>query len=155
LSKSRQIDVVIDGKHFMSSGHKVNLRVDGKKVYSTENSCPDTNFEIGNLDWTVLKYFLKIASSAFGHVDRFRIMEYLAESPKSFSEIKKLLKAQSPTVNFHLKTLAGETLISKNENGKYALTLMGELVFDYLADFLKEANCLNDTLMQQREDIKE
>jgi DNA-binding HxlR family transcriptional regulator len=133
----------------MSNGQRIDLRVDGRRVYSTKNSCPKTNLEIGNLDWSVLEYFLKIASSAFGHVDRFRIIKYIAESPKSFSEIKKLLKAQSPTVNFHLKTLSDQTLILKNENGKYALTLMGESVLDYFADFIKEANCLNDVIQQR------
>jgi DNA-binding transcriptional ArsR family regulator len=153
LNKSRQIEVIIDGKHLMSKGQRVDLRVDGKKVYSTEN-CLDTNFEIGTLDWTVVEYFLKIASSAFGHVDRFRIMRCLAESPKSFSEIKELLKTQSPTVNFHLKTLSNEALILKNENGKYALALMGELILNYFSDFLKEASCLNDVLVQQTCDVK-
>lgn len=138
----------------MSQGEKVDLRVNGKRVYSTEKSCPDTNFEIGNLDGAVLKYFLRIATSAFGHADRFRIIKHLAESPKSFSEIKKMLEAQSPTVNFHLKTLVDKTLVLKDENGRYTLSLMGELVLDYFADFIKEANCLNDVLVQKRDGIR-
>ncbi len=155
MSRSRQIDVSIDGKHFLSEGERIDLRVNGKKVYSTEKSCNDEGISIKKLDdWTVVNYFLKIALSAFGHPDRFKIISYLAESPKAFSEIKKLLGSQSPSINFHLKSLVNETLIFKDENGKYALSLMGELVLDYFSNFIKKVSCLNNTVNTERINVK-
>lgn len=149
MSQTRQIDVIIDGKHIMSKGHRIDLKIDGKKVYSTEDTCQVEDLKTEDFDRESIEYFLRVASSAFDHVDRFRMMKYIAESPKSFTEIKKLLEAQSPTTNFHLKVLIDETLVYKNEHGKYALTLMGKLVLEYFAGFLKEANCLRDVLNQE------
>jgi DNA-binding HxlR family transcriptional regulator len=151
--RTQNVDVAIDGKHFASKGKRIALRINGKKVFSTEDLCPSANFKIEDVEWESLESFLQTASSAFGHIDRFRIVKFLSKSPKSFTEIKKLLEVTSPTVNFHLKALMDGTVIFKNEARKYALTLMGELLLDYFADFLKEANSLQNELYQQEVNV--
>jgi len=75
--------------------------------------------------------------------ETIHILKSLAESPKSFTEIKELLDTTSATTNFHLKTLIKGTIVYKDENGRYALTLLGELLLDYFSRFLEEANRLH------------
>jgi DNA-binding transcriptional ArsR family regulator len=133
----------------MSRGKVIGLKIDGIKVYSTDDSRSKADFKVEDVEWEGLESFLVASVSAFGHIHRFRIVKFLAESPKSFTEIRKLLEATPPTTNFHLKALVDGTIVFKDENGKYALTLMGELILDYFTCFLKEANRLRNGLEQQ------
>jgi len=143
LINSRRIDVTIDGKKITSKGKKIELKVDGEKVYSTVNSADKLEPDVKNLEWISVNSLLKASNSAFGHNDRFNIVKSLVESPKSFTKIKKLLTTTSPTVNFHLKKLIDGMIVYKDENGNYTLTLLGELLFEYFSGFMKEALLLN------------
>lgn len=146
MSRSRKVDVIIDGKKITSKAKKIELRIDGVKVYSTGNPRNTNKSDIEDLAWTSVKSFLKAADSAFSHSDRFRIVKSLAKSPKIFTEIKELLNTTSATANFHLKKLIEGMIVYKDENGKYALTLLGELIFDYFSNFLAEANLLQKAI---------
>lgn len=143
MINSRRIDVTIDGKKITSKGKKIELKVDGEKVYSTVNSADKLEPDVKNLEWISVNSLLKASNSAFGHNDRFNIVKSLVESPKSFTKIKKLLTTTSPTVNFHLKKLIDGMIVYKDENGNYTLTLLGELLFEYFSGFMKEALLLN------------
>jgi len=146
LRNSRKVDVIIDGKRITSEGKEIELKIDGVKVYSTGDPYDTKKSDIKDLQWTSIKYFLKASDSAFSHIDRFRIVKSLAESPKSFTEIKELLSTTSATANFHLKKLNDGMIVYKNENGRYALTLLGELVLDYFSKFLEEAVLLQKSI---------
>lgn len=130
----------------MSNGNEIELKVDGVKVYSTHDPCGRKKSDIENLQWASIKYFLKASDSAFSHSDRFLVVKSLIQSPKSFTQIKELLRTSSATTNFHLKKLIDGMIVYKDENGKYALTLLGELVFDYFSKFLEEANLLEKSV---------
>ena len=138
----RKVDIIIDGKKITSKGKKIELKIDGRKVYSTDNPHNTNKSVIEDLPWASVESFLKASDSAFSHVDRFRIAKSLVESPKKFTEIKKSLDTTSATTNFHLKTLINGIIVYKDENGRYALTLLGELVLDYFSRFLEEASLL-------------
>ena len=142
----RKVDVIIDGKKITSKAKKIELKIDGVKVYSTDDPSNTSKANIGDLQWTSVKYFLKASDSTFSHSDRFRIVRSLVESPKSFTEIKELLSTTSATANFHLKKLIDGMIVYKDENNRYALTLLGELVLDYFSRFLEEANHLQKTI---------
>jgi len=148
LTRSRKVDVTIDGKKITSNGKKVELKIDGVRVYSTAHPSGTDKAEIKDLQWSSIRYLLKASDSAFSHEDRFRIVKSLVESPMSFTEIKKLLDTTSATANFHLKKLIAGMIAYKNENGRYALTLLGELVLDYFSKFLEEASLLEETMNQ-------
>lgn len=143
---SRKVDITIDGKKIMSKGKKIELKIDGMKVYSTDDSYDTNKFNIEDLQWTSIKTFLKASDSAFSHSDRFRTVKSLAESSKSFTEVKELLNATSATTNFHLKKLIDGLIVYKDESSRYALTLLGELVLNYFSDFLKEASILQKSI---------
>lgn len=146
MRHSHKVDIIIDKKKITTNGKKIELRIDGVKAFST-GSPNDTNKpDFEDLQWTSVKYFLKASDSAFSHIDRFRIVKYLAESPKSFTEIKELLSTSSATANFHIKKLIDGMITYRNENGRYALTLLGELVLDYFSKFLEEANLLQKSI---------
>ena len=144
----RKADIVIDGKKITSEGKKIELKIDGVKVYSTDDPSNTNKANIEDLQWTSVKYFLKASDSAFSHSDRFRIVRSLVGSPKSFTEIKELLSTTSATANFHLKKLIDGMIVYKDGNGRYALTLLGELVLDYFSRFLEEANRLQKAINQ-------
>jgi len=148
LTNSQKIDVTIDGKKISSNGKKIELRINGKKVYSTVNSDDKSETSVKDLEWISINSLLKSSNSAFGHNDRFRIVKSLVKSPKSFTEIKTLLTTSSPTVNFHLKKLVDGMIAYKDENGKYALTLLGELLFEYFSKFLEAATLLNKEIQE-------
>jgi DNA-binding HxlR family transcriptional regulator len=145
---SRRIDVTIDDKKITSKGKKIELKIDGEKVYSTDTSADKSESDIKASEWVSVKSLIKASNSAFGHNDRFRIVKSLVESPKSFTEIKNLLTTTSPTVNFHLKKLIDGMIVYKTENGNYALTLLGELLFEFFSRFLKEAILLNEEIQE-------
>ena len=146
LRYSRKVDITIDGKKIMSKGKKIELKIDGMKVYSTDDSYGTNKSNIQDLQSTSLKIFLKASDSAFSHIDRFRTVKSLAESPKSFTEIKELLSTKSATTNFHLKKLIDGMIVYKDESSRYALTLLGELVLNYFSDFLEEASILQKSI---------
>jgi len=142
LRQTRKVDIIIDGKKITSKAEKIELKIDGISVYSVGNRYEADKSDVKDLQWSSVKSFLKAADSAFSHSDRFRIVKSLAESPRSFTEIKDLLNTTSATTNFHLKTLVHSMIAYKDENGRYALTLLGELVLDYFSSFLEEAKRL-------------
>lgn len=142
MRRSRKVDIIIDGKKITSKAEKIELKIDGIRVYSAGNRYGADKSDIKDLQWSSVKSFLKAADSAFSHSDRFRIVKSLAESPRSFTEIKDLLNTTSATTNFHLKTLVNSMIVYKDENGRYALTLLGELVLGYFSNFLEEAKHL-------------
>jgi len=146
LIQSRKVDVIIDGKKITSKAKKIELKIDGVKVYSTDDPSNTNKTNIDDLQWTSVKYFLKASNSTFSHSDRFRIVRFLVESPKSFTEIKDSLSTTSATTNFHLKKLIDGMIAYKDGNGRYALTLLGELVLDYFSRFLGEANHLQKAI---------
>jgi len=141
MSQPHKVDIIIDGKKITSMGKKIQLKIDGMEVFSTVDSY-NMKFHFEDPKWTSIKYFIKASDSSFGHINRFRIVKSLSESPKSFTEIKQLLDTTSANANFHLKTLIDGTIVYKDENGKYALTLLGELILNYFSRFLAEANQL-------------
>jgi len=146
LRYSRRVDVIIDQKKITSKGKKIELKIDGLKVYSTKNPSQTNKSDTKDLQWASIKSFLKAADSAFSHSDRFRIVKSLAESPRSFTEVKDMLNTTSATTNFHLKTLTNSVIVYKDENGRYALTLLGELVLEYFSKFLEEASLLQKSV---------
>ena len=146
LRYSRKVEAIIDGKKIMSEGKKIELKIDGMEVYSTDKSCATNKSNVADLQWTSVKTFLKASDSAFSHIDRFRTSKSLTEAPKSFTEIKQLLSATSATTSFHLKKLIDGMIVYKDENGKYALTLLGELVLNYFSKFLEEASLLQKSI---------
>lgn len=145
MSQSHKVDIMIDGKKITSMGKKIQLKIDGMEVFSTVDSY-NMKFHFEDLQWTSMKHFIKASDSSFGHINRFRIVKSLSESPKSFTEIKQLLDTTSANANFHLKTLIDGTIVYKDENGKYALTLLGELILNYFSRFLAEASQLQKTV---------
>lgn len=146
MRQVRKVDILIDGRKFTSTGERIELKVDGSRVYSSVAHDKNNKIPVNDLGWASVKTLLKASDSAFGHVDRFRIVRLLAESSKSFTEIKEMLNATSPTANFHLKTLIDGMIAYKDENGRYALTLLGELILKYFSDFLVEADVLSKTI---------
>jgi hypothetical protein len=145
LKQSRRVDIIIDDKKITSKAKEIELRIDGMKVFSTVNTHNMGKNHIDNLQWTSVKSLLRASDSTFSHIDRFRIVKSLLESPKSFTEVKQLLNTTSATANFHLKTLINGTIVYK-EDGRYALTLLGELVLDYFSRFLQEADRLQNMI---------
>jgi len=145
LRQSHKVDMIIDGRKITSKVNDIELKIDDVKVYSTKHRY---NHKKSSKDftWTSIKSFLNASDSAFSHIDRFRIVRSLSESPKTFTEIKQLLNATSATANFHLKTLINGMIVYKDKDGKYALSLLGELVLDYFSTFLEEANRLQKTI---------
>ena len=126
----------------MSEGKRIEFRVDGMKIYSTGDLTDASKCTVEDLQWKSIVYFLKASDSAFSHSDRFRTVMALSESPKSFTEIKELLSAAPATTSFHLKKLIEGMIIHKNENGRYDLTLLGQLVLGHFSKFLEEASAL-------------
>jgi hypothetical protein len=146
LKHNHKVDVIIDDKRIATNGERVELKIDGVKVFSQSNPSENSKSDTKNLQWTSVKFFLKASDSAFSHSERFRILKYLTESPRSFTEIKELLGATSATADFHIKKLVDGMIVYKNDNDRYALTLLGELVLDYFSRFLKEASRLQEKL---------
>lgn len=146
MTTSRTVDLIIDGKKITSKAQDIELKVDGVRVYPTSDRNRGDQVDTKDMEWRSVKSLLRTADSAFSHSDRFRITKSLAESPKSFTEIKSLLSKTSATTDFHLKTLVKGMITFKDENGKYALTIMGELVFSYFSTFLKDARDLQKEL---------
>lgn len=151
MRRSRKVDITIDGKKIKTVAKDIELTIDGRKVLSTNDLNQTNSFCIEDLQWTSLKALLNASDSAFGHIDRFRIVKSLGENLMSFTEVKELLNTTSPTANFHLKTLLNGTIVYKDENGKYALTLLGDLILDYFLKFLEEANRLQNTINSREE----
>ena len=58
---------------------------------------------------------------ALGHPTRIKILEVLADGPRSFSDLKKRLDIESSgNLSFHLGKL--DSLVRTNQDGNYALT---------------------------------
>lgn len=58
------------------------------------------------------------------HTIRRRILRILSEKPCSFSEMQEVFKIESSLLTYHLESLG--SLLSKTEEGKYALSAIGE-----------------------------
>lgn len=115
------------------------MKIDGIRVFSTNDRFCGKEQAANDVEWRSIKSLLKTANSAFSHSDRYQIVRSLAETAKSFTDVKSLLGTSPATTNFHLKTLTRGMIVYKDENGKYALTLMGELVLGFFSNFLEEA----------------
>ena len=125
----------------------INLKIDGLTVYQSK----PTDFrkemaKAGNLKSLTMQTFLKAADSAFGHPDRFRILERIAESPKLYSQLRRTFKMTSPNLNYHLKKLVDGWVAYKAENGKYAVTILGELLLKHFQRFIRETEKLQRRL---------
>ena len=144
---SHKIDLIIDGKKIQSQGQDIKIKIDDKNIFDTRFPSNKEESDLVDFPLETVKSFLKSSNSVFSHIDRYRLVTSLTESPKSFTEIKTMLNAKSPTTNFHLKTLINGMIIYKNENGRYALTILGESVLDYFSKFLEEATKVYDEIM--------
>lgn len=58
------------------------------------------------------------------HPIRRKILRLLSDGPRSFTEIQKLFKMDSPYLTYHLESL--KNLVSKTDDGRYQLSSMGE-----------------------------
>jgi DNA-binding transcriptional ArsR family regulator len=61
---------------------------------------------------------------ALKHPIRRKILRFLSDGPRSFTEIQKLFKIDSPYLTYHLESL--KNLVSKTDDGRYQLSSMGE-----------------------------
>jgi len=109
------------------------------------------NFDINNMQWIGLKTFVDQINVAFGYEGRFIIMKALSESPKTFEELETAMKARKVEqgIVVHLEALSKSALIYTNKENKYAFTIMGEVIFNYFSDFLKEAQKLQLELSKE------
>lgn len=135
LNKTHWVELTIDGKTIKTEAKNLSLKIDDLSVYQF----PNIKTKSGKLQTASLGFFLRSAKAAFAHDERFEIIRSLTESPKTFSEIKKVFDTPSPTLNFHLKKLTKSWVVYKRKDGKYALTLLGELLLSYFSKFLDEA----------------
>lgn len=92
-----------------------------------------SELEIADLKVLSAQTFLKATKAIFDHADRLRIAKIVADSPKSFLEIKRVLNISSSTTYSHLKALAKEAVIYKTEEGKYHITILGKFVLDSIS----------------------
>lgn len=72
----------------------------------------------------------KAINSIFGHPSRLYIAKSLNESPKGFTQLKKLLNVTSPTLDYHLKSLIDGQAIVKMNKHKYMITVLGIMILD-------------------------
>lgn len=142
-----RVTLLVDKKEVATDAQSITLKVDGLAVYKSE----PTNFrkemaKAGNLKSLTMQTFLKAAGSAFGHSDRFGILENIMESPKLYSQLRKTSKMTSPNLNYHLKKLIDGWIVYKAENGKYAVTILGELLLKHFQRFIRETEKLQRRL---------
>lgn len=142
------IDIIIDGRRLKTQGEEIVLQVDGRSVYRSTTVLQQglKSNKIDDLKVSALRFFLEAAESSFGHMERFKIVRTLSESPRTFSEIKRLLSMTSATADYHLRKLVDSLILYKDESGRYALTILGELILDYFSKFIDEAESLQKTL---------
>lgn len=141
-----KVELVLDGKVITTTGKRVVLKIDGNSVYDFDSFGGKIEFDLDEFEVSTIKFLLRAANSAFGHADRFQIITNCAEQPKTFSEIKKLLRLTSPTLDYHLKRLIESWVLYKNEQQNYALTLLGQLILGYFSDFIREARELKNQI---------
>ena len=146
----RRIELILDGKKILTHARSFELKIDGTPIYRFTESIFQANksksrveeLDIDKLKVLSVQTLLKGANAIFGHVDRFKIVRIISDSPKSFTEIKRALNISSSTASFHLKKLIEDAIIYKTEEGKYAVTLLGKLLLDFFSRFLFEVERL-------------
>jgi DNA-binding transcriptional ArsR family regulator len=142
LKRSHLVELIIDGKKIKTEANDLLLKIDNLSVYQF----PNIKTNSSKIQTISLKFLLRSANAAFGHDERFEIVRSLAEFPKTFSEIKEIFDMPSPTLNFHLKKMTKSWVVYKNRDGKYAMTLLGELLLNYFSKFLEEAAKLQESM---------
>lgn len=146
------IDLLIDDRKMTTKASKIELKIDDKTLFKFDGSGQDREFKLEKIDLEknfqafTMHSLSQAMNSAFGHPYRFRILMSLRSSPKSFTEVKKLLKVSSPTVDYHLDKLVKGWIVSKDEKERYSLTILGELMLEFFSQFLKEAEKLQEVL---------
>lgn len=146
MKKAHTIELTIDGKTIKTRAKDLLLKIDNLLVYKL----PEISVESEKLQTVALRSLLQSANAAFGHDERFNIIRNLAESPKTFSEIKEIFNMPSSTLDFHLKKLTKEWVVYKQNEGQYAMTLLGELLLDYFSKFLNEAAKLQESIHNEK-----
>ena len=141
---SVSIDVIVDGKKIRTSGREIVLKIDGKTVYSSDNPIFEFDDNKEKIKISTVQALIKAANSVFGHNDRYRIINSLVESSKTFTEIKELFNMTSATADYHIKRLSDGLLIYKDENRRYAPTVIGELIIEYFSKFLQATENILD-----------
>jgi DNA-binding transcriptional ArsR family regulator len=93
----------------------------------------------GSFDTQRAKFF-----EALGHPTRIRLLQVLAEGPRSFSEMKKQLDIESSgKLSFHLGKL--EALVKTNANGNYILTDDGKEAVRVVETTVEADGCKTDS----------
>lgn len=146
---AHSIELVIDGKGVKTTGRKVVLKIDGEPVYDFDSLHGTYEPDLDELEASAFRFLLESANAAFGHAHRFRITISCGEQPKTFSELKKSFKMTSPTLDYHLKRLTESWVLYKNEEEKYALTLLGQLILHFFSKFFHEARKLKKELQNE------
>lgn len=146
------IDLLIDDKKMTTEAAKIELKIDGKTLFKFDDSAQSREFKLENFDLKknfqafTMQSLSQAINSAFGHPYRSRIVMSLRSSSKSFTNIKKLLKVSSPTVDYHLNKLVEGWIVSKDEKERYTLTILGELILKFLSQFMKQAEKLQQVI---------
>lgn len=138
-----RVDLIIDGKEITMDAQSVTLKINGVPVYKSKSTGFWKEMEkVGDLHFLSIQALLKAADAAFSHTDRFRIFESLLESPKAYNHLKKDFEMTSANLNYHLKRLIDGWIAYKADNGKYATTILGELLLKHFRRFNQEVEHL-------------
>jgi hypothetical protein len=137
-----KIDLIVDGKKIETTGKEVQLKIDGIRVYD-DNLQNSINKLDGaspeNPETLDVVFLMRIINGIFGHSERFRIVNLLKVSPKTFTEIQNCFNLKPATLDFHMKKLQNEMIISKPLNSKkYELTIIGESILEYFLNFIRK-----------------
>lgn len=87
---------------------------------------------------------------AISHEIRRKIIQLLAEKPKTFSELQKDLGLDSPALAFHIRKLNG--LITKNDQGYYELTPLGVKALNVIRQIHDEVPTQASSNMEKEEE---
>jgi hypothetical protein len=143
-SKASKIELIVDGIKLTSEGSEVQLIINGSPTYSNVcNAIPKLPKKTKDFQTLEISYALRIINTMFGNNERHRIILSLIESAKSFTELQKTLESKPASLDFHLKKLLTEMVIYKNNDKKYALSVIGREFYNYFTEFLKPIEELN------------
>lgn len=147
-----RINILIDDRKMTTEAAKIEVKIDGKTLFKFNGLERDEGFQFENMDFEkdfqafTMQSLSQAMNSAFGHPHRFRIIMSLKSSSKSFTELKKLLSVSSPTVDYHLSRLVKDWIVSKDEEERYVLTILGEFILGSFSEFLREAEKLQQVI---------
>lgn len=138
-----RVDLIVDGKEITMDARSVTLKINGVSVYKSK----PTDFwkemgKVGDLRYLTIQALLKAADAAFSHADRFRIFQSLLKSPNAYNQLRKDFEMTSANLNYHLKRLIDGWIVYKADNGKYAATILGELLLKHFRRFNQEVERL-------------